>query len=54
MYVANPTGLGVWGQVALVAGSLVGGWIASDGGEDVPNEVYYPEAMLGITYCPGP
>ena len=58
MYVANPTpppeGLGIWGQVAMVAGTLVGSWIASDKGEDVPNDIYYPEAKLGISYCPGP
>lgn len=59
MYVSPPSknpadyGLGIWGAVAMVAGTLVSQWIAGDGSGDVPDDTYYPQAKLGVVYCAG-
>lgn len=55
MYVAEPReGLGVWAQAALIGATLVSEWIRGDGHSDIPNDIYYPEAKVGIVHCAGP
>lgn len=47
-------GLGIWGTLAMIGGTTAAQWISGRGNGDIPDEIYYPEAKLGVVHCAGP